>query len=104
MANKEDKRIYKNTVIMYVRMIIVTFVGLFSSRFVLQALGASDYGLYHVVGGLIAMLNFIVTAMMTTTRRYINIEMGKPNGDLNMVFNISLLLHIGFALFILVVA
>lgn len=99
-----NKLIYKNTLIIYVRMIIVTFVGLLSSRFVLLALGASDYGLYNVVGGLVAMLNFIVTAMATTTRRYVNVEMGKPGGNLNKVFNISLLLHIGFAVFILIVA
>lgn len=99
-----NKLIYKNTLIIYVRMIIVTFVGLLSSRFVLQALGASDYGLYNVVGGLVAMLNFIVTAMASTTRRFVNVEMGKPDGDLNKVFNISLLLHIGFAAFILIVA
>ena len=58
----------------------------------LQALGVSDYGLYNVVAGLIAMLNVISTAMHTTTRRYINVEMGKPNGNLNKIFNISLLL------------
>ncbi len=85
-------------------MIIVTVVGLYSSRIVLQALGVSDYGLYNVVGGLIAMLNFISAAMTTTTRRFINIEMGKPNGNLNKIFNISLVLHILFALFILIVA
>ena len=104
MLNKDNKTIYKNTIIIYVRMIVVTLIGLFSSRFVLQALGASDYGLYNVVGGLIAMLNFISTAMATTTRRFVNVEMGKPDGNVNMVFNISLLLHIGFALFILVIA
>ena len=85
-------------------MIIVTIVGLYTSRIVLQALGISDYGLYNVVGGLIAMLNFISAAMATTTRRFINIEMGKPNGNLNKIFNISLILHILFALFILIIA
>ena len=85
-------------------MIIVTIVGLYSSRIVLQALGVSDYGLYNVVGGLIAMLNFISTAMATTTRRFVNIEMGTPNGNLNKIFNISLVLHIIFALFILIIA
>lgn len=85
-------------------MIIVTILGLFSARFVLQALGASDYGLYNVVGGLITMLSFISIAMTTTTRRFINVEMGKPDGNLNMVFNTSFLLHVGFAVFILLVA
>ena len=99
-----NKLIYKNTLIIYARMIFVTFVGLFSSRFVLKALGASDYGLYNVVGGLIALFNVLGTAMSTTSRRYINVEMGKVDGNLNRVFNICLLLHIGFATLILVIA
>lgn len=99
-----NKLIYKNTLIIYARMLFVTFVGLFSSRFVLQALGASDYGLYNVVGGLIAMFNFLGTAMSTTSRRYINVEMGKSNGNPNKVFNICLVIHVGFAALILLVA
>ncbi len=102
--NENNKLILKNTLIIYVRMIIVTIVGLYSSRIVLQALGVSDYGLYNVVGGLIAMLNFISAAMATTTRRFVNIEMGKPNGNLNKIFNISLILHVLFALLILIIA
>jgi len=89
---------------MYARLIITTAIGLLTSRFVLQALGASDYGLYAVVGGLITMLNVISTGMHTTTRRFVNVEMGKPDGNLNRIFNISRLVHIGFALFILLVA
>ena len=50
------------------------------------------------------MLNFISTAMVTTTRRFVNVEMGKPDGNINKVFNICLLLHIGFALLILIIA
>lgn len=89
---------------MYSRLIITTIVGLLTSRFVLQALGASDFGLYAVVGGLISMLNIFSAAMHTTTRRFINVEMGKPNANLNKIFNISRLLHIGFALFIFLIA
>lgn len=100
----DNKLILKNTIIIYLRMIIVTIVGLYSSRFILQALGVSDFGLYSVVGGLIGMLNFISASMGTTTRRFLNIEMGKQDGNLNKVFNICLLLHILFALLILVVA
>lgn len=101
---KANKRIAINTLIIYIRMAAVTVIGLFTTRYVLQALGVSDYGLYNVVAGLIAMLNVISTAMHTTTRRYINVEMGKPNGNLNKIFNISLLLHIGFGLFVFLLA
>lgn len=101
---QSNKRIAVNTLIIYIRLAAVTVIGLITTRYVLQALGVSDYGLYNVVAGLIAMLNVISTAMHTTTRRYINVEMGKKNGNLNKIFNISLLLHIGFGLFIFFLA
>lgn len=103
-TSQDNKIILKNSIIVYVRMILVMVLGIISSRFVLQALGVSDYGLYNVVGGLIAMLNFISTAMSTTTRRYLNVEMGRSNSNLNEVFNVSINLHLGFALFILLIA
>lgn len=99
-----NKRIMVNTAIIYVRMIIVTIVGLITARYVLLALGVSDYGLYSVVGGVLAMLNIINTAMHTTTRRYVNVEMGKPDGNLNKVFNICLVIHILLAVFIFILA
>lgn len=102
--DKNNKKIVLNTGVMYVRLIVTTIIGLLTSRYVLLALGASDFGLYAVVGGLISMLNVLSTAMYTTTRRYINVEMGKPDGNLNRIFNISRLLHIGFAFFIFVIA
>lgn len=89
---------------MYAKLIITTAIGLLTSRFVLQALGASDYGLFAVVGGLITMLNAFSAGLHTTTRRFVNVEMGKTDGNLNRIFNISRLVHIGFALFILLVA
>ena len=101
---KNNKLIFVNTMVMYVRLIITTIIGLLTSRFVLQALGASDFGLYSVVGGIITMLGVVNTAMHTTTRRYINVEMGKPNGNMNRIFNISRLLHYGFAAFIFILA
>lgn len=73
-------------------------VGLFSSRIVLQVLGVSDYGLYHVVGGLIAMFTFIAGSLAGATTRFINYEMGRKDGNLNRIFNISLTLHVFFAL------
>ncbi len=99
-----NRKIIINTSVMYVRLIFTTIIGLLTSRYLLLALGASDFGLYAVVGGLISMLNVLSTAMSTTTRRYINVEMGKVNGNLNKIFNISRVLHIGFAIFVILVA
>ena len=103
-AAGNNKRIAVNTMIIYFKMIVVTVVGLFTTRYVLLGLGVSDYGLYNVMGGLLAMLNIFSTAMHTTTRRYINVEMGKPDGNINKVFNISLILHIGFAILTLILS
>ena len=98
-----NKRIAINTAVIYLRLAIVTVVSLLTTRYVLQILGAADYGLFNVVASVITMLNCISAAMYTTTRRFINVEMGKPNGNLNKIFNISLILHIGFALLILLI-
>lgn len=101
---QNNKRIAKNTLIIYIRLIVTTLVGVITSRYVLQALGVSDFGLYNVVGGLIAMLNILSTAMTTTTIRFINVEIGKKDGNPNKIFNISVIIHICFALGIFIVA
>lgn len=93
-----NKRIAKNTLIVYARMGVTTILGLISSRFVLKALGASDFGLYNVVGAIVVMFSFISSALYSTTTRFINYEQGKKNGNVNRIFNISLVIHIFFAI------
>lgn len=100
----ENKKIAFNSVILFVRLCIVSVISLISARFVLQALGASDYGLYNVVGGIVALLNVVNTAMVTTSYRYIAFELGKgEKGNPNKVFNSSLAIHVVFGLLILLV-
>ena len=101
---QDNRRIAGNTMVIWGRMLAIIVIGLLCTRFVFQALGASDVGLYTVVGGIIAMLGFLSSAMTATTRRYINIEMGKPDGNPNKVFNICLSLHVGLALVIFLLA
>lgn len=104
MIQNSNKRIAVNTAIIYIRLAIVTVVSLLSTRYVLLALGASDYGLYNVVGSVVTMINVICLAMSQTTTRYINVEMGDKDGNLNKIFNICLSIHIGLAvLFFLVI-
>lgn len=104
ISQANNKRIAKNTLIVYVRLFIVTVVGLMTSRFVLQALGVSDYGLYNVVGGVIALFVVIAGSMSSTTIRFLNIEIGKPDGDPNKIFNICQITHIVFAALVLILA
>lgn len=100
----ENKKIAFNSIILFVRLCIVSVISLISARLVLQALGASDYGLYNVVGGIVALLNVVNTAMITTTYRYIAFELGKgEKGSPNAVFNSSLAIHAMFGLMIFII-
>ena len=99
----DNKRIILNSFVLYIKLFVVAIIGLVCSRLVLDSLGASDFGLYNVVGGIVVMLNVFNTAMITTTHRYIAYEIGKKDGgNPNKIFNISLILHLFFALLILI--
>lgn len=100
----DNKRIAKNTIIVYIRLLFVTLIGLLTSRFALRALGISDYGLYSIVGGIISLFAFISGSLSTTTIRFLNVEMGKQSGDPNRIFNICNVVHIIFALLLFIVA
>lgn len=95
--SRDNKRIAKNTLIIYVNLFLNVLIGLYSSRLVLQALGVSDYGLYNVVGGIAVLFVFISDALSSTTYRFVNVEMGKPDGDVNRIFNVCRTLHIVLA-------
>jgi len=104
MADRSgDIRIARNTVIVYIRILVTTLVGLVTSRFVLQALGVSDYGLYNVVGSVVSLFSFISGALTATTTRFINFEMGRPDGDCNRIFNVCHSLHLACAGILLLV-
>lgn len=96
-SSSSNKRIAVNTVYMYARLFITTAIGLYTSRVVLLVLGVSDYGLFNVVGGVLALFGFITGSLGAATSRFLNAEMGKPDGDVNKVFNINQTLHIIFA-------
>ena len=94
ITTDNNKRIAKNTSLLYLRMILVMGVSFFTSRIVIQSLGVEDYGIYSVVGGIIAMFSFINGSMVVSTQRYITFELGK--GDiclLRKVFSTSIQIH-----------
>lgn len=103
MASRSDIRIAKNTLIIYIRMAVTIVVGLISSRLVLQALGASDVGIYSAVGSAVMLVSAITTAMTATTVRFMNIELGKSGGNPGRMFNICHTIHIGGALLLLLI-
>ncbi len=100
----ENKRIAKNSIILYTRLLITTVIGLYSSRIILLELGANNFGLYAVVGGIVSLMNLLSTTMMTTSNRFIAVEIGKKkNRNPNKIFNTLLLLHISFSLLFLLI-
>ena len=89
--------------ILYVRMIIVTFMALFTSRIVLSVLGVDDFGLYNVVGGVVGLFAFLRTSMEKAAQRFLNVEMTLPSGNVNEVFCVNLCIHIVIAFFIFII-
>lgn len=99
---QKKKRIAKNTVVVYINLLLRMVLGLYTSRLALEALGVSDFGLYNVVGGVVALFTFISSSLAGTTVRFINVEKGKKDGDLHRVFNVCHVLHIGMAVFLFI--
>lgn len=98
------KRIVKNTVVLYIRMVVVMLITLYTSRVVLKALGVDDFGLYGVIGGVVGLFAFLKTSMGKATQRFLNVEMVAEGGDLKKVFRTSMTIHFLIAIVILVLA
>lgn len=97
--SSSNKRMAKNTVILYVKLIISILINFVSARILLDALGASDYGLYNVVGGIVALFNIMGTSMSVTSYRYMVVEIGRgEKGTPNKMYNTIFVVHIVLAL------
>ena len=91
---QNNKRIAKNTLLLYFRMILVMAVTLYTSRVVLNTLGVEDYGIYNVVGGIVAMFGFINSSMSSATQRYLTFTLGKGDEKrLRTIFSTALQIH-----------
>lgn len=89
-----NKRIAKNTLLLYFRMLFMMAVSLYTSRVILNTLGVEDYGIYNVVGGVVAMFGFINGSMSSATQRYITFALGKGDEKrLQTVFCTTLQIH-----------
>ncbi len=103
--NNNKKRIAKNTIVLYIRMIVVMLITLYTSRVVLKVLGFEDFGLYNVVGGVVALMAFLRSSMSESTQRFLSYEMGKKNANsLKEVFSICLTSHFIIAIMLLIIA
>lgn len=98
-VSENNKRIAKNTLALYIRTIITMGVGLFTSRVVLNILGVDDYGIYNVVGGVVAMFSIVTASLSQAISRYLTYELGKDDKErLHTIFctsvNIQLLMSL----------
>ena len=103
ISASSNKRLAKNTVLLYMRTIAVMVISLFTSRVILQSLGTEDYGTYNVIGGFVAMFSLLGGTLVTATQRFINVELGKKeNGNPNEVFCTAMGIHILLAAIIFI--
>ena len=78
-SSENNKRIAKNTLLLYCRMLFLMAVSLYTSRIVLNALGVEDFGIYNVVGGIVAMFAVLSGSLSAAISRFITYELGKGN-------------------------
>lgn len=95
MTTANSKRIAKNTFFMYVRMVLNVILALYTSKLLLKYLGVSDFGIYNLVGSVIAAVSMLQTFFSYATQRFFNFEMGKGNHEkMKIIFNMSLYVNI----------
>jgi len=99
------KRIAQNTMIMYVRMLLVMAITLVTVRFVLKILGVEDYGIYNVVAGLVTSMSFVSNSMQMATQRFYAYAIGERNEEKQkVIFNLSLLIYATLVIIVLILA
>lgn len=104
-TSANNKRIAKNTLLLYFRMLFMMAVSLYTSRVVLNALGVEDFGIYNVVGGIVAMFSMLSGSLSAAITRFITYELGTGNKkNLKKIFSSSVTIQIGLAVLIALLA
>lgn len=104
-TSENNKRIAKNTLLLYVRMLFLMLVTLYTSRVILHALGVEDYGIYNVVGGVVAMFSVISGSLSAAISRFITYELGKGDKErLVKIFSTSVNIQLGLSMMVILLA
>lgn len=99
-TTSNNKRIAKNTLMLYIRMFLMMSITLYTSRVILQVLGVEDYGIYNVVGGLVSMFGILNGSMSSASQRYITVALGRGDQyELKKIFCTCLQIHIIIGVF-----
>lgn len=102
VSTNSNKRVLKNTLVLYVRQIFLILINLYTLRLLLNALGVGDFGIYTVVAGIVALASFLPSAMSSATQRYFSFALGRNDqAALTKIFSANLLIYIGICLFAL---
>lgn len=105
MTSSVNKRVTRNALALTFRMILVTLVGLYTSRVILEVLGVDDYGIYGVIGGVVGIASFLNYSMSGATSRFITFELGRDNEEgVRTIFSNSLMIHLLLAVFVAILA
>lgn len=100
-----NRRIAKNTVYLYIRMLITMVVSLYTSRVVLQTLGVEDFGVYNIIGGVVVLFAFLNSSMSNATQRFISYGIGKSDKEwLKTTFSMSMNCHLIIALILILLS
>ena len=100
-----NKRIAKNTVFLYIRMLILLVISLYTSRVILHALGEEDYGLYNVVGGIVVLFSVVNGVLSSGTSRFLTYELGRGDlGNLKATFSAAFAMHLVAAIVVLLLS
>lgn len=103
--SENTKRIAKNTMMLYMRMLFSMVVSLYTSRVVLNTLGVEDYGIQNAVGGFVAMFSIFSNSLSSAVSRFLTFELGKGDTEnLKKVFSTALVVHLGLTLIVLAIA
>ena len=101
----KDKTIVRNAFMLYLRMFLTMAIGLYTSRVVLNTLGVEDFGIYGLVGSIVAMVGFLNSSMSGATSRFLTYELGKGNEkSLSDTFCSAMVVHIVIAIVIIILA
>lgn len=105
LQSNNNKRIAKNTLLLYVRMLFTMAVSLFTSRVILNTLGVEDYGINNVVGGIVTMFSVLSGSLSSSISRFITFELGKGNIErLKTIFSTGVNIQLGMSVFIIIIA
>lgn len=105
MEAANNKRIAKNTIFLYFRMLLIMAVSLYTSRVILRALGDIDYGIYNVIGGIIGLISFANSSMSISVQRFLSYALGKHEiAEVSNIYSMAINIHVILAITMAIIA